>query len=140
MMESLVMAGLGWAAYKGLQQYIAFKEREARGARERQERAERLALRESRHAGRGESAESLEWELVEEPPTAMQLSLPAPDPLPRPTAPAGQTSGTNRWLFCGLCLLYILCPIDLIPDVIPGLGWGDDAVALFLGIQKLMRG
>jgi hypothetical protein len=34
----------------------------------------------------------------------------------------------------GLLALYIISPIDLIPDVIPVAGWIDDAVALITGV------
>ncbi len=33
-------------------------------------------------------------------------------------------------LFAGLCIAYILSPIDLIPDLIPILGWTDDFMIL----------
>lgn len=32
------------------------------------------------------------------------------------------------------CMLYVLSPIDLIPDVIPVLGWIDDAVVGTIGV------
>ncbi len=31
-----------------------------------------------------------------------------------------------------LGMLYVLSPIDLLPDVIPVLGWGDDAYVLYV--------
>jgi uncharacterized membrane protein YkvA (DUF1232 family) len=34
----------------------------------------------------------------------------------------------------GLLALYIISPIDLIPDVIPVAGWIDDVVALITGV------
>jgi uncharacterized membrane protein YkvA (DUF1232 family) len=40
-----------------------------------------------------------------------------------------------------LALLYILSPIDLIPDVIPIVGWADDvAVGLGAGAAALSAG
>ncbi len=35
--------------------------------------------------------------------------------------------------------LYVLSPIDLIPDVAPILGWADDAAVLLLGIPFLLK-
>lgn len=37
-----------------------------------------------------------------------------------------------------LALLYVLSPIDLIPDFIPVVGWADDLVALLIGAGALM--
>ena len=36
-------------------------------------------------------------------------------------------------------LLYVLSPIDLIPDIAPLLGWADDAALLLLGIPFLLK-
>ncbi len=43
-----------------------------------------------------------------------------------------------RWLMAGATLLYLLSPIDLLPDFIPGLGLIDDAVvaSLFIGAMS----
>jgi uncharacterized membrane protein YkvA (DUF1232 family) len=35
--------------------------------------------------------------------------------------------------------LYVLSPIDLIPDIAPILGWADDAALLLLGIPFLLK-
>lgn len=35
--------------------------------------------------------------------------------------------------------LYVLSPIDLIPDIAPLLGWADDAAVLLLGIPFLLK-
>jgi uncharacterized membrane protein YkvA (DUF1232 family) len=35
--------------------------------------------------------------------------------------------------------LYVLSPIDLIPDIAPLLGWADDAALLLLGIPFLLK-
>lgn len=81
-----------------------------------------------------------EWEVVPEP---VQVRIAPPPQLPARTpapAVAAEKPGMNKWLFFGLCMLYIVCPIDIIPDFIPVLGWGDDAMALFMGIQRLMKG
>ncbi len=37
------------------------------------------------------------------------------------------------------CLLYFITPIDLIPDVIPGLGYIDDAVVMGMTIKALSK-
>jgi uncharacterized membrane protein YkvA (DUF1232 family) len=34
------------------------------------------------------------------------------------------------WAISGLSAMYIISPIDLIPDIIPVVGWGDDVIAL----------
>ena len=39
-------------------------------------------------------------------------------------------------LFGLLAVLYTLCPIDLIPDVIPFLGWLDDGLALYFAFRQ----
>jgi uncharacterized membrane protein YkvA (DUF1232 family) len=41
---------------------------------------------------------------------------------------------TSGWLAAALCAHYVVCPIDLIPDCLPGIGWVDDAGALLGGI------
>ncbi len=35
--------------------------------------------------------------------------------------------------------LYVLSPIDLIPDIAPLVGWADDAAVLLLGIPFLLK-
>ena len=42
-----------------------------------------------------------------------------------------------RWLIIVLSVLYILSPLDLVPDVIPVLGWLDDVGALGLIVSAL---
>lgn len=50
---------------------------------------------------------------------------------------------TRRRLNIGIGLLvaitYILVPTDLIPDIIPTLGWIDDIVAILLAIANAIR-
>ena len=36
-----------------------------------------------------------------------------------------------------VALLYLVCPIDLLPDVIPILGYADDLVVILIGVLKL---
>jgi uncharacterized membrane protein YkvA (DUF1232 family) len=38
------------------------------------------------------------------------------------------------YLLCGMIILYIANPIDIIPDIIPLIGQGDDAVALVAAV------
>lgn len=38
-------------------------------------------------------------------------------------------------IFLILDLLYILSPIDFIPDFIPIIGWIDDIIALLIGVS-----
>lgn len=38
-------------------------------------------------------------------------------------------------IFLILDLLYILSPIDFIPDFIPVIGWIDDIIALLIGVS-----
>jgi uncharacterized membrane protein YkvA (DUF1232 family) len=39
----------------------------------------------------------------------------------------------------GLLLLYLACPIDLIPDFIPVIGYADDAVIVALVLRSVVR-
>lgn len=49
--------------------------------------------------------------------------------------------GAPRWLKLGtaLLVLYVLSPIDLIPDWIPGLGMVDDLVLIPFAIRWLLQ-
>lgn len=44
-----------------------------------------------------------------------------------------------KWLIITLSALYVLCPMDLIPDVIPVLGWLDDIGVLGYAVSALTR-
>jgi uncharacterized membrane protein YkvA (DUF1232 family) len=37
-----------------------------------------------------------------------------------------------------LAAIYVVWPLDLIPDVIPVLGWIDDVVAILIGVRALL--
>lgn len=49
----------------------------------------------------------------------------------------------RKYWAVGLGLLYLVFPIDIIPDVIPVFGWGDDAlvliVSLIVNYKKLLK-
>ncbi|MFL6719376.1 MAG: YkvA family protein [Burkholderiaceae bacterium] len=42
-------------------------------------------------------------------------------------------------LGAGLLAVYLLSPIDLVPDALPVLGWLDDATILAFGIPALLK-
>ncbi len=44
-----------------------------------------------------------------------------------------------RWLLVTLSALYVLSPVDLIPDVIPIVGWLDDIGVLGFLVHSLMN-
>ncbi|AMV20299.1 hypothetical protein VT03_20545 [Planctomyces sp. SH-PL14] len=49
----------------------------------------------------------------------------------------------KRFLLIAAAALYILSPIDLIPDIVPVAGWADDLVVLLLALnqgRQLLRG
>jgi len=45
--------------------------------------------------------------------------------------------GTRWWL--GGLLVYLLLPIDLVPDVIPVLGYADDAIVVAIALRYALR-
>jgi len=45
----------------------------------------------------------------------------------------------GKFVVVALCVAYILFPIDIIPDFIPILGWGDDMAAAIIGLRALMK-
>lgn len=51
---------------------------------------------------------------------------------------SGSWQGIFAWVIIAVAILYILSPIDIIPDVIPVLGWSDD-VALGVFAFALLR-
>jgi len=45
----------------------------------------------------------------------------------------------RRFIVIAVCVIYILSPLDLIPDFIPLLGWGDDIAAGLIGLRALVK-
>lgn len=43
-----------------------------------------------------------------------------------------------RWWLAGL-LVYLLSPIDLVPDIIPVLGYADDAIVVVIALRFALR-
>lgn len=43
-----------------------------------------------------------------------------------------------RWVVVAL-LLYLLSPIDLVPDVVPVLGWADDVLVVLVAVRYVVR-
>ena len=37
------------------------------------------------------------------------------------------------------CIAYFVCPADVIPDWLPGIGFSDDLAALTMGFKKLYK-
>jgi uncharacterized membrane protein YkvA (DUF1232 family) len=58
--------------------------------------------------------------------------------LVRRLARDGRVDRRWRWALGGLAV-YLLSPIDLVPDVIPGLGYLDDALLLALVLRGVVR-
>lgn len=50
-----------------------------------------------------------------------------------------QPSTTGAWIWAILCGAYALSPIDLIPDIIPVVGWADDLLAIVGGGLNLIQ-
>lgn len=40
------------------------------------------------------------------------------------------------WAIAALSLAYIASPLDILPDLIPVIGWTDDAAALVMGVAS----
>lgn len=47
--------------------------------------------------------------------------------------------GMGKLVVVALCAIYIISPLDFIPDVIPVLGWGDDLAAGLIGLRALFK-
>lgn len=52
---------------------------------------------------------------------------------------SSQPSTTSAWIWAIICGLYALSPIDIIPDVIPVIGWADDLLAVVGGGLNLIQ-
>lgn len=44
----------------------------------------------------------------------------------------------KKLMIVGLCVLYVISPIDFSPDFLPVVGWGDDIVAGLIGLKALL--
>lgn len=55
------------------------------------------------------------------------------------TESTSKPSTISAWVWAIICGLYALSPIDLLPDVIPVLGWADDALAVVGGGLNLIQ-
>lgn len=49
------------------------------------------------------------------------------------------TGTKGAWIWAIICILYALSPIDMIPDVIPVVGWADDLLAVVGGGLNLIQ-
>jgi len=38
-----------------------------------------------------------------------------------------------------LLLAYLVCPIDLVPDVVPVIGWADDVIVALIVVRAMVR-
>ena len=43
------------------------------------------------------------------------------------------------WILLVLAIVYTVIPVDLIPDILPILGWSDDAIALLVAVLNIIR-
>lgn len=49
-----------------------------------------------------------------------------------------ETGPLSRKLIPILAALYVAWPLDIIPDVVPIVGWLDDLVAIVIGVKALL--
>ncbi len=74
----------------------------------------------------------------------------APEPAPIQRRRAGNLAGAWRFFrdpnasllgkaFVVLAIVYVISPIDLIPDVAPVIGWIDDLIVLIVAMTYLFR-
>lgn len=46
----------------------------------------------------------------------------------------------KKLILITLCILYVLSPIDFVPDLLWGIGWLDDLAAIGLTVHQLTEG
>lgn len=54
----------------------------------------------------------------------------------------GEVKISKHWniIIALVAVLYIISPIDILPDFIPVIGWIDDLVVLFIGLGAFFKG
>jgi uncharacterized membrane protein YkvA (DUF1232 family) len=70
---------------------------------------------------------------------ANQVNSNTPVILPEETPPKRKPSTPLAWIILILAIIYVVSPVDAIPDVIPIIGWIDDAGATLAGLIAALR-
>ncbi len=61
-------------------------------------------------------------------------------PLATPSSTGPRKTPTKIKVLIGICALYLLSPVDVIPDVLPVIGQCDDLVAFFIAVRGAIAG
>ena len=77
--------------------------------------------------------------IKEHPAHACEIRKALEPPPPSWTVKKKSGGGAGKWIVIALCIGYIVFPLDIIPDFIPVLGWGDDLAAGLIGLRALMK-
>ena len=67
------------------------------------------------------------------PPSSVQTQPGTNQPPPATPQPA-RPGCLKPALVAALCLVYVLSPLDIMPDVIPVIGWVDDVLVLLASL------